>query len=130
MRFLTKKTNFPVLKYMDGEYLFKYYFQAMGASRSLIKLIEHCRTEYMIHPEQGRPPTKMGIYKAMWRWATVKENQKMAWEIYKTADLGEEWNPINEWGAWVDFLKERVPSAYQYDPKTYKRFLVRNGYSV
>lgn len=115
---------------MDGEYLFKYYFETMGESRSLIKLIEHCKTEYMIHPEQGKPPTKMGIYKAIWRWATVKENQSKAWEIYKNCELGGEWKKIEDSIEWISFLKERVSSAYQYDAKTYKRFLVRNGYTV
>lgn len=115
---------------MDGEYLFKYYFETMGASRSIIKLIEHCRSEYMIHPEQGKPPTKMGIYKSMWRWATLKENQRKAYEIYNNADLGNEYEYFETFEDWMAFLKDRIESAYQYKDKSYKRFLIRNGYSI
>ena len=125
-----KKTNFPLLKYMDGEYLFRYYFQTMGEARSFPKLIEHCRAEYMIHPENGKPPTKMGLYKAMWRWATRKENQQTAWDIYKSSQLGDEWTQIESWNDWIKFLEDRISSAHQFaKPSEYRNFLRYNGYS-
>lgn len=116
---------------MDGEYLFRYYFQTMGEARSLPKLSEHCRQEYMIHPEHGTPPTRMGIYKAMWRWATRKENQQLAWEIYNSSQLGDDWEEINDWNDWLSFLEERIKSAHQFaKPNEYRNFLRYNGYSV
>lgn len=127
---MTKKTNFPLLKYMDGEYLFRYYFQTMGEARSFPKLIEHCRAEYVIHPESGSPPTKMGLYKAMWRWATRKQNQRIAFDIYQNSELGEEYEYFETWEDWLDFLKDRIASAHQFaKPNEYRNFLRDNGYN-
>lgn len=128
---MTKKTNFPHMRYMDGEYLFQYYFQTMGEARSLPKLVAHCKENYIIHPETGKPPTRMGIYKAIWRWATKKENQQTAWEIYKNSQLGDEWKMITDWDEWMNFLKERITSARQFaKPNEYRNFLKYNGYQI
>lgn len=114
---------------MDGEYLFRYYFQTMGEARSFPKLIEHCRTEYVIHPESGSPPTKMGLYKAMWRWATRKQNQRTAFDIYQNSELGDEYDYFETWEDWLDFLKGRIASAHQFaKPNEYRNFLRDNGY--
>ncbi len=120
---MTKKID-----YLDGEMLFKYYFQTMGTARSIDKLIRYCESTGIVHPVSGKPPTRMGVYKCMWRWATSKDNQKKAFEIYNASELDGFFEYYDDWNQWKEFLKERVSSAYQHEKGT-DRYLRNNELS-
>ncbi len=114
---------------MNGEFLFHYYFQTMGTARSLAKLSRYCASEGMINLD-GNPPTRMGLMKAMWRWALKKENQKDAYEIYTNSELGALFPVINSWDEWLEFLRNRVESAYQHGGiRERNKWMNQNGYS-
>ena len=69
-------------KYLDGEQLFAVYWQEMGDGRSTIRLQRWCLAHSIVNPKTLNVPTRMGLWKAMWRWAT--ENQNKAYEIWKS----------------------------------------------
>ncbi len=116
---------------MDGGFLFKYYFQTMGTARSMDKLVKLCASEGVLNPAYGNAPTRMGIYKSMWRWALKKENQKEAYEIYTSSELGNLFPVVKTWEEWIEFLKSRIETAYQHGGIHEKnKWMKINGYSV
>ena len=114
---------------MNGGILFKYYFQTMGTARSMDKLSRFCKTEGIVNKD-GNPPTRMGLHKAMWRWAIRKENQQEAFEIYTSSELGRTFPVIPSWEEWIEYLRGKIETAYQHGGIYEKnRFLKTNGYS-
>ena len=55
--------------YLDGEALFKQYWQVMGTARSILGVRRWCIAQGILNPVMNTPPTAMGIEKAMYRWA-------------------------------------------------------------
>lgn len=109
-------------KYLDGEKLFRKYYE-MGETRSIRMLTEWAILDGM-KSLQGHEPTSMGVWKAMWRWASLRENHLKAWDIVSKA------NPTLTWGEWVkDMIEVKIPSAWQHPtiPKR-ERFLKENGW--
>lgn len=126
-----KKNNNFHEGYMNGGFLFKYYFSVMGTARSMDKLVKLCASDGVTNPAYGTPPTRMGIYKSMWRWALKKENQKEAYNIYTSSELGELFPVIQSWEEWIEFLRSKIESAYQHGGIHEKtRWMRTNGYSV
>lgn len=82
-----KKRSNPILdkKYLDGEQLFKVYWQEMGSARSTVRLQRWCLSHSIVNPKTQNVPTRMGLWKAMWRWAS--ENREQAKEIWKISVL-------------------------------------------
>ena len=70
-------------KYLDGEQLFKVYWQEMGTARSTGRLQKWCLANSIVNPKTFNVPTRMGLWKVMWRWATA--NQDKAYEIWKNS---------------------------------------------
>jgi|SRR5690349_1188727 len=110
-------------KYLDGERLFRKYFE-MGESRSIYLLTEWAKTEGM-KSSKGNEPTPMGVWKAIWRWASLQENFQTAWKIYQDNNDNASWSNYRK-----DMIKTRIPSAWQHATQAkYHKFLKDNGWS-
>lgn len=115
-------------KYLDGEMLFKKYWTEMGTARTYDALIRFCIANDIVNPFTGKPPNRMSVSKAMWRWAVRKKNFEVGYEIVNAAMKDEAKFMSKE--EWREFLYEKVGMAYQHDSAGYKRFLKRNGYEI
>jgi len=110
-----------------AEFLFDYYWRVMGAARSYYRLVPLCAEMGILNFKTGFPPTRMSIFKAIWRWAIRKENFDKAYEIANKALFNEGKFMTRE--EWKEFLKEKIRPAYQIESEgEYKRFLKRNDY--
>jgi hypothetical protein len=109
-------------KYLDGEKLFRKYFE-MGEGRTILLLTEWAILDGM-KSSQGNEPTPMGVWKAMWRWASMKENRDLAWEIYKEHTGNDNFN------VWkTDMIKIKIPTAWQHKSQVKReKFLRENGW--
>lgn len=121
--------------YLDGEKLFRQYF-AMGNGTSASRLQKFAVTSGMVSSD-GTEPTRMGVWKAMWRWASLKENKDVAFEIFRDhlENFGWDWgDPELPWDGdytelWRRFMLQKIRSAWQYDKESkYQRFLRENGW--
>jgi len=94
----------------------------MGESRTIQLLTEWAILEKMLS-SKGNEPTQMGIWKAMWRWASLKENRDTAWGIYKQHNTVS----FENWKR--KMIEVHIPSAWQHPtiPKRDK-FLKENGW--
>ena len=95
----------------------------MGDAKSIGRLTKYAISMDMTS-STGQKPTQMGIWKAMWRWASLKENSKIAWEIVK------EYNAYQSWADFVSDMREKILTAWQHpNPNKYEKFLKENGWS-
>lgn len=110
-------------KYLDGEKLFRKYYE-MGESRSFGLLAEWATLEGM-KSSSGKTPTPMGVWKAMWRWASLNENKGLAWKIYNQSVPN---SSMSDWAK--DMVKVKIPSAWQHQTNAkYQKFLKENGWT-
>lgn len=108
-------------KYLDGERLFRKYFE-MGESGSFVLLAEWAILEGM-KSSRGDEPTPMGCWKAMWRWASLKENQNTAFKIISDATNIS----FPDWQK--QMVKKFIPIAWQHpNPAKREKFLRENGW--
>lgn len=119
-----KKRSNPILdkKYLDGEQLFKVYWQEMGSARSTVRLQRWCLAHSIVNPKTQNVPTRMGLWKAMWRWASENRDEAFrVWisstkglETYSTPDLEfvAEWNKLIVKNAKTSFQNVRYAKAY------------------
>lgn|SRR5574341_1396643 len=121
--------------YLDSEKLFHKYFE-MGNAASATKLVNYALSCGMISPE-GKQPTPMGVWKAMWRWASLKDNKDRAFEIFSHYIDNYEWKlPDNDlpWDGdrqvlWHQFMMQKIKTAWQFQTKArLERFLRKNGW--
>ena len=112
-------------KYLDGEFLYDYYFRVMGTAKSTVKLPAVCAARGMLNPK-GNPPTQMACWKAIWLWACKKENHQKAYEIYNNA-LQKEGQSITMEDFKANVLRRYAISSYQFVHPSYReRFFKRN----
>lgn len=123
--------KYPNLKegYLDGEKLFRKYYE-MGEAKSTQKLARWAISVGMAshttpskHNKEGLPT--MGVWKAMWRWATLKENKGTAFHIAITNSSKK---PTME--EWIrDMIETKIPTAWQHPTDAKKdKFLRENGW--
>lgn len=109
-------------KYLNGEALFRKYWE-MGDTRSVALLAEWAILQGM-KSSKGTEPTIMGVWKAMWRWASLKENRETAWEIVSQHSQMTRSQWIN------DMLITKIPTAWQHPTNAKRdRFLRENGWA-
>ncbi len=123
--------------YLDGEILYKKYF-SLGEATGFSKLTNFAISQKMFN-EHGYKPTRMGVWKAMWRWASLKENQTVAFDIFSeyVRNYGWMWDTDFSWQKgdtvssedWKRFMRHKIRRAYQYDEDEYDRYLDRNGWN-
>jgi hypothetical protein len=91
-------------KYLPGDRLYKAYM-AMGDARTIGKMMRWCITNQIVNPATLSLPTRMGIWKAIWRWAAenYQEAYDIAREVYPTMDKQE----------WDVFLYSKSKTAFQ-----------------
>ncbi len=102
------------MKYLDGEKLFTVYWAEMGTARSYIKMVNWCISNKVINPKTQKPPTRMGIWKAMYRWAV--NNPDKAFEIAQRGfrDAAD----ILTRERWDQEMAEKVNISYQSESFT------------
>lgn len=114
-------------KYLDGEKLFRKYVE-MGEGRTIELLTEWAILEGM-QSSSGQKPTPMGIWKAIWRWASTHKDE--SWALVQGATFGRKSKLFKyDWKTWKwEMVNIRIPSAWQHptQPKQDK-FLKENGW--
>jgi len=115
-------------KYLDGEKLFRKYFE-MGEARTVQKLSRWAINEGMarrVKRTKDNPdglPT-MGIWKAMWRWASLMENSTIAWNIFNQYIDTVSWEEYKQ-----DMVTHKIKAAWQHPTdKKRNKFLKDNGW--
>src|SRR5512147_842675 len=102
--------------YLDGEKLFRKYYE-MGDAKSTSRLAAWAIAEGMAKPVKvtkknpnGLPV--MGVWKAMWRWASLKENRVKAYQIYYDSLFKQGGQmSFDEWAK--DMIETKIPTAWQ-----------------
>lgn len=97
--------------YIDGKKLFEVYWVDMGNSRSIAKLQKWCGSNNFSNPKTGKLPTRMGVWKCMWRWASRNMDEAYAVAQKGVAQQGEFITPEE----WLETMKTKIETAWQYD---------------
>jgi hypothetical protein len=114
------KMNLGKVKYLDGERLFRLYFEEMGTAGSMAKLVNFCVSEGKKNPKTGKPPTRMSVWKAMWTWALLPENLATARKIFdKNMSASGEFYSDAEW---KEFVFTKAKGGVELGKKKYNRF--------
>ena len=116
-------------KYLDGEKLFRKYYE-MGEGRS-VKLLTEWAISVGMASSTGNLPTAMGVWKSMWRWASLKENCELAWDIVQGKTVGTAKNRfVYDRKRWEwEMINIRIPSAWQHATQHKKElFMKENGW--
>jgi hypothetical protein len=102
-----KKTN-PVMdkRYLPGELLYRTLLE-MGESGSILKLQRFCLSENIVNPKTQSAPTRMGLWKAVYRWAY--QNEQKAYEYHRDI-LKDKALPFDEWKAG---MRQKYMTAFQ-----------------
>lgn len=106
---------------LDGELLFRTYWNEMGTTRSLTLLAK----QFPRNPITGERITADAGYKAMWRWACRPENFDAAYDIFRKSIYGQdpEWTKKR----FYDELKEKA--RWMLTPHQYKVWYEEQSYS-
>jgi hypothetical protein len=123
---MTRNTNLRE-KYLDAERLFRKYIND-GETRSIASLTEYALLQGM-KSSNGQEPTPMGVWKAIWRWASTHKDE--AWNLMKNQTFGSKNNKFQydekEWKE--NMIYEKIPAAWQHPTnKKYEKFLKENGW--
>lgn len=114
-------------KYLDGEKLFRKYVED-GETRSIESLTDWAILKGMTS-SSGQEPTKMGVWKAIWRWASTHKEQ--AWELVQDKTFGTKKNPFkyDKYRWEQEMIIIRIPSAWQHSTHAKRdKFLRDNGW--
>lgn len=124
---MADKTDNLREKYLDAEALFRKYIDD-GETRTIKGLTEWARVQGM-KSSNGDQPTEMGVWKAIWRWAST--HKELAWELMKDQTFGysksrfkytrETWEQ--------DMIQVKIRSAWQHATQAKKnKFLRQHGW--
>ena len=112
-------------KYIDGEFLYHYYFAVMGTAKSTQKLPDVCLERGMVNTLTGKPPTQMSCWKAIWLWACKKENHQKAYTIYN--DFLSTIGQFVTFEEFKDVLRRYAITSNQFPNQAYRdRYYKRN----
>lgn len=92
----------------------------MGNAGSMAKLVNFCMTQGQKNPRTGKPPTRMGVWKAMWTWALLPENIKTSKDIFNKSmsEQGERYTDAE----WKEFVTTKAKGGVEFGKEKYKRF--------
>lgn len=127
--------------YLDGKTLFEHYFK-MGEAASITKLAAYAVSTGMTkvtYTNQMKLP-KMGVWKAMWRWASLQENKDQAFQIFSNYVKNYGWTWDTDWtfpkgsdlslSDWNRYMRKMIYSVWQHPTEMmYDRFLKKNGWN-
>jgi len=116
-------------KYLDGEKLFHHYYVEMGGGGTFAKLRDWAISIGMINHKGNQViyPTPMGVHKAAWRWASLKENKDKAYDWFQCymQATGDYCTPEE----WLEFAKQKIKNAWQHPTeREFHQFLEDNGW--
>lgn len=100
----------------------------MGESRTIRDLVEWAKLQGMTS-SRGDEPTAMGVWKAIWRWASTHKEE--AWELMKDQTFGYKHNQYKYTrSTWEqDMIQIKIPSAWQHTTQSKKnKFLREHGW--
>lgn len=107
-------------RFLDGEALFRHYFENMGDAGSMAKLVNMCAAQGKKNPHTGKPPTRMGVWKAMWTWALLPENLKTSKDIFmKSKSTSGEFYTDAEW---KELATTKAKGGVEFGKERYKKF--------
>ena len=110
--------------YLNGEVLFRKYYE-MGDAKSITRLRKFAISQGMMS-STGKEPTDMGVWKAMWRWASLKENRDAAWMIAINDYLSHGKDAV----CFRNDVIKTIRAAWQHPTEAkYNRFLKENGWA-
>ena len=94
-------------RFLDGEVLFKSYWEEMGTARSIAKLADKCRLEGVRNPKTGKAPTRMALWFSMWNWAL--QNPDEAYDVFNRGlKLEGDYCSPEEW---KEYLLDKAKTA-------------------
>jgi hypothetical protein len=102
--------------YLDGEWLYRYYWLEMGSARSIRKLVAYCRSQGIINPETMREATAMAVWFSLWTWAV--RNSDAAYEIFQKVSYDE--GKYYTTAEWDEFIELKAQTAFK---KGSRRFI-------
>lgn len=119
----------PSRKYLDGEKLFHHYYVEMAGGGTFAKLRDWAVSVGMVNHRGNTTiyPTPMGVHKAAWRWASLKENKDKAWEWFQI--FMENTGDYCSDDEWREFAIQKIKNAWQHptEQKSHQ-FLEDNGW--
>lgn len=136
---MRKKLKDP---YIAGKDLYEYYF-SMGEAASIARLARWALANGKAKPVKKGPFNPeglpmMGVWKAMWRWASLGVNKNEAYSHFQVYVLKYGWLDDTDfpWPVgtvislkdWHDFMQKKIRTAWQYEPVRHERFLRENGW--
>lgn len=113
-------------KFLDGEKLFYKYID-MGETRTIELLTEWAISQGMTS-SSGTEPSQMGVWKAVWRWASLHKN--LAWRAVDGQIFGTKNNRFQYTeDTFKLYMREVIRTAWQFTTETkYQKFLQKNGW--
>ena len=93
--------------YLDGKKIFTHWKEMGGSSFS--KLVKWCAANGMKHPETGKPPTRMGVWVAMWTWAI--HNMQEAQRLFDETMIQKGVKYTDQ--EWISLLHGRAKNIYK-----------------
>lgn len=116
-----EKANLNKKRFLNGELLFRHYFEQMGSAGSMMKLVNMCAAQGMKNPQTGKPPTRMGVWKAMWTWALLPENLKTSKDIFmrSMSTSGEFYSDAE----WKELATTKAKGGVEFGKERYKKFV-------
>lgn len=114
-------------KFLDGEKLFRKYIE-MGEDRTIELLTEWAISQGMTS-SSGIEPSQMGVWKAVWRWASTHKDS--AWQIVCGQTFGTKKKRFQYTKDTFElYMREVIRTAWQFSTEAkYKKFLRSNGWS-
>jgi len=97
--------------YLDGRKLFEVYWVEMGSARSISRLIEWCKSNGIKNPKSGKSPTRMAVWKCIWRYASVNMDEAYAVAQKGVSQHGEFISPQE----WLETMQSKAQTAWQDD---------------
>jgi len=117
---IMKPTNLSRIQFLDGEKLFRLYWEDMGTSRSVAKLVNFCVSEGWTNPRTGKPPTRMGVWKAMWSWALKPENLQKSRQMFNDGMI--ESGILYTKEEWKEFVTTKARGGLELGRRRYRAF--------
>lgn len=108
------------VKFLDGETVFRKYVE-FGKAGSYTMLQKYSTVAGWVHPITKRPPTKMGLWATMWRWAL--RNPDIARKLYAQYVLELNGDYLGD-EEWFSLLEARAKQLLT--PPGYRKYMLKH----
>lgn len=117
-KIMQSKIRGKVRYYPEGKDIFEYW-AGLGRATSLDKVKSHFFQNGFKNPKTGKPPTRMGLWCAMWRWALL--NVEEARRIYAQYVLELDGETLSD-DEWYSLVHSRALQLLT--SRGYKKFVL------